>query len=419
MLKNDIENKSNENVNTFHKCGMTGTLPLSTCHNILNLDNPIDVDGKESSGFTGTGVGGSTSVGYGPMKIWTSYGKITVPVYSFGQNSDFVALQNPITGLDGKLIFIKCVDSISNRISPQMKLQQLVNIPATVISKSENERIGKIVSDMKENKSTNENMSHQLSVLGPVDIHWLTNEYVEFLHVKLKLNNINNDGILLSVHNVKNLDNAFFTGENMVYGDGGKTFVDMGKADVIAHELGHGIVKSTANLEYRGHSGALNEHMSDVLGVCFEFWLYCKYNKNERKDDDISGGADWLIGEDVGKAIPYLRNMRNPENAASPQPGTYKGKYWSDPNNNDLDFGGVHINSGVPNKCFFLVVKKIGLFKALRAWFRTLNKLTANSDFIDFRDTLKSCTKQKYMTATIDALNTVGLTEEAVSDWVP
>jgi Zn-dependent metalloprotease len=387
------------------KCGMSGTLPFSSGLGLLTVDVP-------------KGFSVSTGAGYVTTEIWTSYGKASVPAYSFGPNSDFLALQNSVTGLDGKPIFIKCVDAVANSIGQQMNLSQLANMPATVINKTLNERYGKEVAEMKGRNATNKDMSSQLAALGPTDVHWLTNEYLEFLHIKLKLNNINSDGLLLSVHNVKNLDNAFFTGDYMVYGDGGRTFVEMGKADVIAHELGHGIVKSTANLEYKGHSGALNEHMSDVLGVCFEFWLYNKYNKNESKSDDISGRSDWLIGEDVGKEIPYLRSMRDPENAASPQPSVYKGRFWSDPNNMDLDLGGVHINSGVPNKCFFLAAKKIGLFRTLKTWFRALNKLTTHSNFMDFRDTIKSCTKPKHMDSIIEALNDVGLTTEALSDWV-
>jgi Zn-dependent metalloprotease len=415
-----MEKKNNEEEKkTYHQCGTSKQLPDPTKINDTELSNSflnLSISSDADNSFSAMAATTNTAC-YTSVDLWTSYGKVKVPVYSFGVNSDYIALQNTVTGLDGKPILIKCVDATASNVDMRLKIGNLLAMPSTVIKKSLNDQCGKEVTEMKGKAASNKDMSRQLAVLGATDIHWLTNEYLQFLHTKLQCNNINENKILLSVHNVKDLENAYFNGDNMVYGDGGKMFVDMGKADVIAHELGHGLVKSTANLEYRGHSGALNEHMADVLGVCFEFWLYNKYNQNENKDDNISGGADWLIGEDVGKEIKHLRNMRDPHNAVYPQPSEYMGKYWADPNNTSIDCGGVHINSGVPNRCFFLVAKKIGIFKALNAWFRTLKKLTAHSTFMDFRDALISSTKKEFMDITIESLNTVGLTREAKSDW--
>jgi major membrane immunogen (membrane-anchored lipoprotein) len=403
-----------------------------TCGTSKQLPDPTAVsDAELNESFASLSAGHAAAPSFAPVAfsangagacythidLWTSYGKVKVPVYSFGANSDLVSLQNNVIGLDGKPILIKCVDASANNVNANSRIGSLISTPSTLIKKSVNEQCGKRAAEMKASGASNKDISPFLSVLGSIDVHWLTNEYLEFLHTKLKCNNINANGFLVSMHSVKDLENAYFTGDYMVYGDGGKMFVDMGKADVIAHELGHGLVKSTANMEYRGHSGALNEHMADVLGTCFEFWLYKKYNENESKEDDISGGADWLIGEDVCRDMKCLRSMSEPRDAAFPQPAEYKGQYWSDPNNIALDYGGVHINSGVPNKCFYLAAQKMGIFKALDTWYRTLKKLTPRSSFMDFRDALTASAEKEHVDIITESLNTVGLTREAKSDW--
>lgn len=145
--------------------------------------------------------------------------------------------------------------------------------------------------------------------------------------------------------------------------------------------------------------------------------MYRKFNSNENKDDDLEGKGDWLLGEDIGKSIPYLRNMANPDKAKYPQPRQYKGDNWADPNDEKSDYGGVHINSGISNRCFFLMSKNIGLFRALRLWFRTLQDLGPTSSFIDFRDQLCKNAFKWEKNKVNESLNKVGLTKSAVSDW--
>ncbi|MGH3799182.1 MAG: M4 family metallopeptidase, partial [Pseudonocardiaceae bacterium] len=76
------------------------------------------------------------------------------------------------------------------------------------------------------------------------------------------------------VHRGRNYNNAFWDGQEMVFGDGdGKIFTDFtGSLDVIAHELTHGVTEHTAALEYHTQSGALNEHISDVFGSLVKQW---------------------------------------------------------------------------------------------------------------------------------------------------
>jgi Zn-dependent metalloprotease len=80
------------------------------------------------------------------------------------------------------------------------------------------------------------------------------------------------------------MGNAFWNGQAMFYGNGDGAFQPLARGlDVAGHEMSHGVIQSTANLEYQGESGALNESFADVFGVLID------------RDD-------WKIGEDVVKA---------------------------------------------------------------------------------------------------------------------
>jgi hypothetical protein len=94
--------------------------------------------------------------------------------------------------------------------------------------------------------------------------------------------------LVSSVHLGRRLNNAFWTGDQMAYGDGdGLLFRGFTRAlDVVAHELTHGVVSHTSNLEYRNEPGALNEHFADVMGILVRQW---RRRQTARQ-------ADWRIG---------------------------------------------------------------------------------------------------------------------------
>lgn len=188
-----------------------------------------------------------------------------------------------------------------------------------------------------------------------------------------------------SVHYGQGFDNAFWNGSQMVYGDGsGRIFAKGGLTraiDVIAHELTHGVTQATAGLQYRKQSGALNESFSDVFGS-----LVKQYSLGETADQ-----ADWLIGEGIlGPALrgQALRSLRAPGTAyeLDRQPG-HMDDYVDLPDNNDPrnDNGGVHINSGIPNRAFYLAATTVGgnaWEKVGRIWYVTLTeRLGPNSEF--------------------------------------
>jgi Zn-dependent metalloprotease len=182
-------------------------------------------------------------------------------------------------------------------------------------------------------------------------------------------------------------DNAFWNGEQMVYGSGdGVAFtrftIDL---DVIGHELTHGVTQNEAALVYHKEPGALNESMSDVFGSMVKQW----------KLGQTVAQADWLIGAQLlieqGQA---LRSMKAPGTAydndsmgKDPQPDRMS-KYLHLADSPRGDSGGVHINSGIPNRAFYLACVNLGAAhawdKAGRVWYAALtSRLTATAHFRD------------------------------------
>ena len=162
--------------------------------------------------------------------------------------------------------------------------------------------------------------------------------------------------LISSVHLLRKLNNAFWNGEQMVYGDGdGKQFIRFTRSlDVVGHELSHGVVTHTCNLAYQGESGALNEHFADAFGVMVKQW----------KKGQTAAQADWLIGASIMGPATKARSLRtfkagkayenDPVLGTDPQPKHVKDKYRG-----STDNGGVHINSGIPNHAFYLTAMKI------------------------------------------------------------
>lgn len=181
-------------------------------------------------------------------------------------------------------------------------------------------------------------------------------------------------------------DNAFWNGSQMVYGDG-YLFNRMTLAlDVVAHELTHGVTQHEAGLLYELESGALNEHFSDVFGVLTRQWA--------KKESDPAK-ADWSIGKGLFRKSSMkrmsLRSMSepgtaydDPEFGTDPQPAHMK-DFVVLPNTEAGDWGGVHYNSGIPNKAFYLAasaIRKPAWEVAGHIWYVALTeRLRDNADF--------------------------------------
>ncbi|MBI5953251.1 MAG: M4 family metallopeptidase [Chloroflexi bacterium] len=203
-------------------------------------------------------------------------------------------------------------------------------------------------------------------------------------------NSIDGNGFRLdsTVHYQKGYDNAFWDGKQMVYGDGDEDLPASERLfnrftavlDIIAHELTHGVTQHEANLAYWDQSGALNESMSDVFGS-----LVKQYQRKQ-----TAGEADWIIGEGLFTSNVMgigIRSMKAPGTAYNdpvlgkdPQPG-----HMNDYVRTVEDNGGVHINSGIPNRAFYVTALELGGYaweKAGRIWYKTLtDKLQERSTF--------------------------------------
>ncbi|MGF1661783.1 MAG: protealysin inhibitor emfourin [Kineosporiaceae bacterium] len=191
--------------------------------------------------------------------------------------------------------------------------------------------------------------------------------------------------LVATVHYGQNYDNAFWDGTQMVFGDGdGTVFLPFTRSlDVIGHELAHGVTQYTSGLNYQGQSGALNESVSDVFGVLVV----------QRLRGQPAAEADWLVGADLlapGVQGAALRSMAAPGTAyddprlgTDPQPA-----HWRDYVDTTDDNGGVHINSGIPNKAFHVVATTLGgnaWEAAGQVWFDTVTgEISADCDFATF-----------------------------------
>jgi len=168
-------------------------------------------------------------------------------------------------------------------------------------------------------------------------------DYYKNVHTRDSFNNAGAT-IKTTVHHQVNYNNAFWNGTQLVYGDGnGTTFSPLGNSlDVGAHELTHAVTTYSANLTYSNESGALNEGTSDIMASAVESW----------KDGAVSSDT-WKIGEDVytpGTAGDALRYMNNPTQDGS----SYD--YYPERYTGTGDYGGVHLNSGIANLAFKLMV---------------------------------------------------------------
>jgi Zn-dependent metalloprotease len=233
-----------------------------------------------------------------------------------------------------------------------------------------------------------------------------TYEYYKNVH---KRNSIDNKGgNIISVINVtdegKSMENAYWNGKFIAYGNGGTTFKPLAAAlDVAAHELTHGVIQHSANLNYVGQSGAINESIADIFGVLVD------------RDD-------WKIGEEVMRPGTYpsgaLRDMSDPHN------GGTKGDYYWQPRTmseyfiTKSDNGGVHINSGIPNYAFYLIATAISKEKAEQIYYRALNDyLFASAQFVDLRIAVVEAAKVIYndgspeVIAIRNAFDAVGIAE--------
>jgi Zn-dependent metalloprotease len=232
----------------------------------------------------------------------------------------------------------------------------------------------------------------------------------DFYLQNFQRNSIDDNGLQLvaTVHYDDKFDNAFWDGHQMVFGDGDGTIFNRFtiSLDVIGHELTHGVTGSEINLVYMGQPGALNESVSDVFGS-----LVKQYALKETASE-----ADWLIGAGLLTFKDQaLRSMKAPGTAydnnvlgKDPQPADMKHYVYTTQDN-----GGVHINSGIPNRAFYLVATALGgnaWVKAGQIWYDTIRdkNLKSTATFAAFAKRRYGITSTEAK-AVVDAWNKVGV----------
>ncbi|MEO6759016.1 MAG: M4 family metallopeptidase, partial [Saprospiraceae bacterium] len=170
------------------------------------------------------------------------------------------------------------------------------------------------------------------------------------------------------------MDNAYWSGNGMYWGNGNTYFTPLAKAlDVCGHEMTHGVVQETAGLIYQDESGALNESFADIFGVMID-------------------REDWGFSEGIiqpGQSPTGLdRDFVDPHNGSNPGDVAWQPSHYSERETGTSDHGGVHSNSGITNHAYYLFATDpaVGKDVAEQVYYYTLrDRLTASSKFVDLR----------------------------------
>jgi Zn-dependent metalloprotease len=186
------------------------------------------------------------------------------------------------------------------------------------------------------------------------------------------------------VHYGTNVANAFYNSGDLKFGDGDAYTTPFVSTDIVAHEFTHGVTEYASGLVYSNESGAANEAFSDIFGTAVEFY--------------VGINPDYIVGEDVSAG--GMRDM------AAPAIDHYSERVYI---GSSYDNGGVHFNSGIQNKAFYLLaeggthpqsgitVTGIGRASAEYIFYRALDiYVTSNSQFINVRNATVSAAGDLY-----------------------
>ncbi len=214
----------------------------------------------------------------------------------------------------------------------------------------------------------------------------------DMFHDILDRESFNNDNATVEIF-LKlgiNYPNAFWDGQYLAFGTGDHYyFNDFSRIyDVIAHEYGHANIQYECNLQYENQSGALNEHIADVFGICA---YQKKYNLAVDK-------TEWIIGKGLFTTRVKAKGLRSfkdeiayddPIIGKDDQPKHMR-DYQDLPNTEDGDWGGVHTNSGIPNHAFYLFNMKLGGKSwnngSLQIWYNSMLKENGLNPYATFKE---------------------------------
>jgi Zn-dependent metalloprotease len=230
-----------------------------------------------------------------------------------------------------------------------------------------------------------------------IDAHYGMEMTWDFYKNVLGRNSIDDNGFALKsrVHVGIRMNNAFWNGVGMNYGDGdGRVMTSLTALDIAGHEISHGLIQRSAALTYNGESGGLNESMADILGTGVE-WYASQHNPNVK--------FDWGVGEDAftpnraGDAMRYLDDPTRDQYSID-----HFSKY---PQQRE-----VHGSSGIANNAFYLLAEGgtnktsglrvnggIGIEKGLKIFYRALAYyMTPNTTFAQARQFTLQAAKDLY-----------------------
>ncbi len=240
-----------------------------------------------------------------------------------------------------------------------------------------------------------------------------TQNYIMFLRQVLNIYSLDGKGkcVTSSVHVGKHLCNAFWNGYFMIYGDGNlNNYLQPFYRDpmIIYHELTHGLIQYNFPLEYFGESGAINEHVADAFSVIVQHYL----DKSPPSEGRWNPGSKIITKRnmslrtfDDSVAYDYAELGRDDQV-----------KHAKDFYEEEEDFGGVHINSGILNHMFYTFCMELNeniWDKPLKIWFNALMNIRPNCNFEDFASLLaESCNDlygEEALNILIKALSHVGI----------
>jgi thermolysin len=191
-----------------------------------------------------------------------------------------------------------------------------------------------------------------------VDAHYFAQRTLGYWRTVFGRNGIDNNNnnslkfkyMLSRTHYGANYNNAFWDGSSMNYGDGdGTTFRPFDAIDVVGHEMMHGVTERTSNLTYQNESGAANESFSDINGTVVEYFVGTITGfGGVQYPPDLWIGEDLYISNNPSNPTIGIRNMQDPHLEGDPC-------HYSEKVNTTSDNGGVHTNSGIQNKVFYLL----------------------------------------------------------------
>ena len=259
------------------------------------------------------------------------------------------------------------------------------------------------------NNNVKASVTYEKGPWSAVDIHWGMQHTYDFFLNTFGRNSYDDNGA--PIYNLfylpSDLSNYFlatpmnnamamaYGSSQMVYGMGSRaggrgSMYPVVELSVMAHEFTHMVTFATANMVYQGEAGALNESFSDLLGISVKKYVQ-------------GNDASWTIADGVMEYFSNMRSMSFPKegmDGIDPSPDTYKGEFWVD-TESEADYGGVHTNSGVQNKWYYLLtdgdsgtndngysyqVDGIGIEKSQQIAYRTLTEYaTQESQYADIR----------------------------------